>query len=183
MAAWLLSLCFTLGFSLCNASRTPPVSSAVDGTILDFGFLKNGNFEQAPKQEQLNKTVIVGKYSLPGWDIEGLVEFVSGGPQPGGFYFPIPHGAHAVRLRECEPRTTDVSIQTLYSTDGGDTMAIAFEAKDKTVRVTFHNLGVQEDPTCGPLLDAIAIKEMPPLTYTLRYLVLLPMNLSAFGLK
>ncbi|KAE8720960.1 zinc-metallopeptidase, peroxisomal-like isoform X1 [Hibiscus syriacus] len=191
MAGWLLSLCFALLFSLCNASRTP----ALDG------FLKNGNFEQAPKQEQLNKTVIVGKYSLPGWEIEGLVELVSGGPQPGGFYFPIPRGAHAVRLgneasisqnvdvkpglvysitfgatRTCAQdevlrisvpgQSTDISIQTLYSTDGGDTMAIAFKAKDKTVRLTFHNLGVQEDPTCGPMLDAIAIKELPPLTYT-----------------
>ncbi|GMJ14808.1 hypothetical protein like AT2G41810 [Hibiscus trionum] len=195
MAAWLLSLCFTLLFSLCNASRTPPVSPSLDG------FLNNGNFEQAPKEEKLNKTVILGKYSLPGWEIEGLVEFVSGGPQPGGFYLAIPRGAHAVRLgneasisqnvdvkpglvysitfgatRTCAQdevlrisvpgQTADVSIQTLYSTDGGDTMAIAFKAADKVVRLTFRNLGVQEDPTCGPLLDAIAIKEMPPLTIT-----------------
>ncbi|MBA0615590.1 hypothetical protein Godav_015713 [Gossypium davidsonii] len=193
--AWLLSLCFTLVFCLCNASRTPPISPSLDG------FLTNGNFEQAPKKQNLNKTVILGKYSLPGWEIDGTVEFVSGGPQPGGFYFPIPRGAHAVRLgneasisqnvnvkpgfiysitfgttRTCAQdevlrisvpaQTTDISIQTLYSTDGGDTMAIAFKATAKVVKVTFHNPGVQEDPTCGPLLDAIAIKEMPPLTYT-----------------
>ncbi|XWS43139.1 hypothetical protein CRYUN_Cryun16bG0076800 [Craigia yunnanensis] len=193
--AWLVSLCFTLIFSLCNGSRTPVVSPSLDG------FVSNGDFEQAPKKENLNKTVILGKYSLPGWEINGLVEFVSGGPQPGGFYFPIPRGAHAVRLgneasisqhvnvkpgyiysltfgatRTCAQDevlrisvpgpTTDISIQTLYSTDGGDTIALAFKATAKVVRVTFHNPGVQEDPTCGPLLDAIAIKEMPPLTYT-----------------
>ncbi|KAE8718603.1 zinc-metallopeptidase, peroxisomal-like isoform X1 [Hibiscus syriacus] len=195
MATWLLSLCFTLVFSLCAASRAPSVYPSLEG------FLNNGNFEQAPKKEKLNKTVIVGKHSLPGWEIQGLVEFVSGGPQPGGFYFPIPRGAHAVRLgneasiyqnvnvnpgfvysitfgatRTCAQdevlrvsvpgQTSDISIQTLYSTDGGDTMAVAFKATEKVVRVTFRNTGVQEDPTCGPLLDVIAIKEMPPLTYT-----------------
>ncbi|MBA0735413.1 hypothetical protein Gogos_019264, partial [Gossypium gossypioides] len=63
-------------------------------------------------------------------------------------------------------QTTDISIQTLYSTDGGDTIALAFKAIAPIVRVTFHNPGIQEDPTCGPLLDAIAIKLMPPATYT-----------------
>ena len=28
--------------------------------------------------------------------------------------------------------------------------------------MTFHNPGVQEDPACGPLLDAVAIKEFFP---------------------
>ncbi|KAE8729838.1 NAC domain [Hibiscus syriacus] len=165
------------------------------------GFLNNGNFEQAPKKENLNKTVIVGKHSLPGWEIDGLVEFVSGGPQPRGFYFPIPRGAHAVRLgneasisqklsvkagyiysltfgatRTCAQdeelgisvpgQTTDISIQTLYGADGGDTLALAFNATANVVKVTFHNPGIQEDPTCGPLLDAVAIKQMSPPRYT-----------------
>ncbi|XWS66353.1 hypothetical protein CRYUN_Cryun05aG0192000 [Craigia yunnanensis] len=204
--AWLLSLCFTLIFSLCNApivSRTPVVSPSLDG------FVNNGNFEQAPKKENLNKTD--GK-SMDWWSLS------HGGPQPGGFYFPIPRGAHAVRLgnvasisqnanvkpgyiysltfgatRTCAQdevlrisvpgQTTDISIQTLYSTDGGDTIAFAFKATAKVVRITFHNPGVQEDPTCGPLLDAIAIKEMPPATYTkvgLR-LVLIPSRPSQQG--
>ncbi|MBA0850654.1 hypothetical protein Goshw_003681 [Gossypium schwendimanii] len=133
--------------------------------------------------------------------MKGLVEFVSGGPQPGGFYFAIPRGSHAARLgneasisqkvevkagyvyslifgatRTCAQdevlrisvpgQTTDISIQTLYSTDGGDTIALAFKAIAPIVRVTFHNPGIQEDPTCGPLLDAIAIKLMPPAKYT-----------------
>ncbi|OMO71440.1 hypothetical protein COLO4_28249 [Corchorus olitorius] len=192
----LLSLCFTLIFSLCNGANTPSKSPP----YLD-GFLNNGNFEQAPKKENLNKTVIIGKYSLPGWEIDGLVEFVSGGPQPGGFYFAIPRGAHAVRLgneasisqhvnvkpghiysltfgttRTCAQdevirvivpgQKADISVQTLYSTDGGDTIAYSFKAISKVVKVTFHNPGIQEDPTCGPLLDAIAIKEMLPLKLT-----------------
>jgi hypothetical protein len=57
-------------------------------------------------------------------------------------------------------QSVEISIQTLYSSDGGDTYAWAFKATSKLVRVTFHNPGIQEDPACGPLLDAIAIKEI-----------------------
>ena len=163
--------------------------------------LPNGDFEESPAKSNLKKTVIIGKYSLPKWEINGLVEYVSGGPQPGGFFFAIPRGVHAVRLgneasisqnvtvnpgsiysltfgatRTCAQDevlrisvpgySADLSIQTLYSSDGGDTYAWAFMATSKVVKVTFHNPGVQEDPTCGPLLDAIAIKELLPLKYS-----------------
>lgn len=177
------------------------LSSAVKTPYLD-GLLPNGNFEEPPKKQNLKKTVIIGKNSLPKWEIQGLVEYVSGGPQPGGFYFPIPRGAHAVRLgneasisqyvkltkykiysltfgvtRTCAqdevirvssspgPQSGDLPVQTLYSADGGDTYAWAFNATSDVVKITFHNPGVQEDPTCGPLLDAIAIKEMLPNKY------------------
>jgi len=63
-------------------------------------------------------------------------------------------------------QSSDLPLQTLYSTNGGDTYALAWKATSKAVKVTFHNPGIQEDPTCGPLLDAIAIKEMLPLKYS-----------------
>lgn len=165
------------------------------------GLLPNGDFEEAPKASNLKKTVIIGKHSLPKWEITGLVEYVSGGPQPGGFFFAVPRGVHAVRLgneasisqnvvvkpgsilsltfgvtRTCAQdevlrvsvpgQSSDLSVQTLYSTNGGDTYALAFKASTSVVTVTFHNPGTQEDPTCGPLLDAVAIKEMVPPKYT-----------------
>ncbi|XP_057982107.1 protein DUF642 L-GALACTONO-1,4-LACTONE-RESPONSIVE GENE 2-like [Malania oleifera] len=58
-------------------------------------------------------------------------------------------------------QTGNLSIQTIYSSTGGDTYAFAFVAKSNVAAVTFHNPGVQEDPACGPLLMAVAIKEMP----------------------
>ncbi|XP_071688057.1 protein TEEBE-like [Rutidosis leptorrhynchoides] len=166
-----------------------------------LGSLPNGNFEQAPSPSHLKKTVIIGKYSLPKWEISGLVEYVTGGPQPNGFYFAIPRGAHAARLgkeanisqyitlrvgedysltfaatRTCAQEevlrisasgwSDDLPIQTVYSSDGGDTYAFAFKATTSRTKITFHNPGVQEDPACGPLLDAVAIKEMCPLRYT-----------------
>nr|CAD1818438.1 unnamed protein product [Ananas comosus var. bracteatus] len=164
------------------------------------GFLPNGNFEISPRKERLNKTVIVGKHSLPNWTIHGLVEYVSGGPQPGGMFFAVPHGVHAIRLgndasvsqnittvrpgalysltfsatRTCAqdevlrvsvpPLAGDLPIQTLYSSTEPDTYAWGFSAFNSTVQVIFHNPGVQEDPRCGPLLDAVAIKELFPLS-------------------
>ncbi|KAM7509022.1 hypothetical protein LguiA_019475 [Lonicera macranthoides] len=161
------------------------------------GLLPNGNFEEKPKPTELKKTVLKGKYSLPKWEITGRVEYISGGPQPGGMYFSVAHGVHAVRLgneatisqtitvkpgsfyaltfgasRTCAqeevlrvtvpPQTGDLPLQTLYSSNGGDTYAWGFKAVSNTAKVTFHNPGVQEDPACGPLLDAVAIKELFP---------------------
>ncbi|KAK4371500.1 hypothetical protein RND71_010975 [Anisodus tanguticus] len=58
----------------------------LDSKNLDL--LENGSFEQGPKPSNMKKTVIIGKFSLPKWEKKGIVEWVSGGPQPGGFYFP-----------------------------------------------------------------------------------------------
>ncbi|KAK3003289.1 hypothetical protein RJ639_020008 [Escallonia herrerae] len=161
------------------------------------GFLANGNFEEKPKPSDLRKTVLKGKYSLPKWEINGLVEYIAAGPQPGGMYFAVAHGVHAVRLgneasitqtipvkpgslyaltfgasRTCAqeevlrvsvpPQSGDLPLQTLYSSNGGDTYAYGFKAVSNATKVTFHNPGVQENPACGPLLDAVAIKELFP---------------------
>ncbi|XP_027066800.2 protein TEEBE-like [Coffea arabica] len=193
--ASILSLCIL--FIMCIYQS---LSFAAVAPFLD-GLLENGNFEEGPKVSNLKKRQIIGKYSLPKWEIHGIVEYVSSGPQPGGFYFAIPRGAQAARLgneasisqyvkvkpgamysltfavtRTCAQDeklrgsvpgfSTELPIQTLFSSDGGDTYAWAVKATSDVFKVTFHNPGIQEDPTCGPLLDAIAIKEILPLRYT-----------------
>lgn len=165
------------------------------------GYLPNGNFEQGPSKNNLNSTKIVGKFSLPKWEIDGLVEYIAGGPQPGGMFFPVAHGVHAVRLgneasisqtvkvkpgvlyaltfgasRTCAQdevlrvsvlsQTGDLPMQTLYSSNGGDVYAWGFRPTQALVKITFHNPGVQEDPACGPLIDAVALKELYPPTPT-----------------
>ena len=159
------------------------------------GYLENGNFEEQPKPTGIKKTVLLGEHALPKWIIKGLVEYITGGPQPGGLFYHVAHGVHAVKLgneasisqtipvkpgtlyaltfgasRTCAQdevlrvsvptQSGDLPLQTLYSSYGGDVYAWGFIAKSKYVTVTFHNTGVQEDPTCGPLLDAVAIKEL-----------------------
>ncbi|KAF3793135.1 hypothetical protein EJ110_NYTH02587 [Nymphaea thermarum] len=181
------------------------------------GLLPNGNFEEAPSASNLNKTVLIGRHSLPKWAIHGLVEYITAGPQPGGMVFAVPHGTRAVRLgneasvsqlihvkpgalyaltfsssRTCAqdevlrvsvpPLTGELPLQTLYSSNGGDTYAWGFRPNSTTALLTFHNPGIQEDPACGPLLDAVAIKELAPVLPTrgLYILVLLPSNKLAW---
>ncbi|KAG9456458.1 hypothetical protein H6P81_000966 [Aristolochia fimbriata] len=173
------------------------VGSGLGAHVYDRALLSNGNFEIPPKSSDLNKTAIRAPHGLPKWEITGFVEYISGGPQPGGMFFAVPHGDHAVRLgndasisqavpvknntlyaltfsasRTCAqdevlrvsvpPISGDLPLQTLYSSNGGDTYAFGFRSSSKVVKVTFHNTGVQEDPACGPLIDAVAIKELQP---------------------
>ncbi|GAY65835.1 hypothetical protein CUMW_244130 [Citrus unshiu] len=173
--ALFLSLCFAPVFSALSNGGSATTRVIHPPRYLDT-LLPNGNFELSPKKSNLNKTVIIGKYSLPKWEISGLVEYISGEPQPGGFYFAVPRGVHAVRLgneasisqnvrvkrgsiysltfgttRTCAQdevlrvsvpgQLSDLPIQTLYSSSGGDTYAWAFKATSDVVKVMFHNPG------------------------------------------
>ncbi|KAJ0982672.1 hypothetical protein J5N97_010927 [Dioscorea zingiberensis] len=172
------------------------------------GLLANGNFEVSPKSSDLNKTLIVGKHSLPNWVIHGHVEYISGGAQPGDMFFAVAKGDHAIRLgnhasisqnitvklgklyaltfgasRSCPqdemlrvsvpPLSGDLPLQDVYRSSGGDKYAWAFSVPKSTrsdvttVTVIFLNTGIQEDSSCGPLLDNIAIKELLP-TFPMR---------------
>ncbi|XP_027113763.1 uncharacterized protein LOC113760640 [Coffea eugenioides] len=190
-----LSFCFLFISSAFAAPRpihTPkPVRTPLEG------LLPNGNFEDPIKPSDIKKTTLIGKYALPKWEISGKVEYIHGGPQPGGMYFAVAHGVHAVRLgndasisqtipvkigtlyaltfgasKTCAqnevlrvsvpPQTGDLPLQTLYSSNGGDTYGFGFIPNTNYAKITFHNPGIQEDPACGPLLDAVAIKELSP---------------------
>ncbi|KAI3884197.1 hypothetical protein MKW92_034507 [Papaver armeniacum] len=199
MAAFSSILLYIFVFSALLLVNITP-SFAAKPKLLD-DYLPNGHFEDGPEPSNLKKTVIIGKNSLPKWEINGLVEYISGGPQPGGFFYAVPRGVHAVRLgneanisqtiklkpnsyysltfgatRTCAqdevlrvyvpPSSGEFSLQTLYSSDGGDTYAWAFKAETEHAKITFHNPGVQEDPTCGPLVDHVAIKELVVPHYT-----------------
>jgi hypothetical protein len=37
---------------------------------------------------------------------------------------------------------------------------LAFEAQEDKVRLVFSNPGMEDDPTCGPIIDDIAIKKL-----------------------
>ncbi|AES87990.2 uncharacterized protein [Medicago truncatula] len=185
---FICTLFMTLLFAASAFAKVHPRSPEV--------FFQNGNFEQQPNPKYIKKTRLIGKHALPKWETSGLVEYISGGPQPGGMYFPVSHGVHAVRLgneasisqtikvkpgtmyalilgatRTCAqdevlrisvpPQSGEVPLQTLYSLNG-DVIAWGFKASSSLVKVTFHNPGIQEDPTCGPLLDAVAIREFYP---------------------
>ncbi|XP_065849783.1 BIIDXI-like protein At5g11420 [Euphorbia lathyris] len=53
-------------------------------------------------------------------------------------------------------------MQTMYSSNGWDSYAWAFQAEFGVVDLVIHNPGVEEDPACGPLIDSIAIRALYP---------------------
>ncbi|XVE98574.1 hypothetical protein REPUB_Repub03eG0117800 [Reevesia pubescens] len=60
------------------------------------------------------------------------------------------------------PDSGVLPIQTVYSSSGWDNDAWAFKAESDEIELIIHNPGVEEDPACGPLIDAVAIKALYP---------------------
>lgn len=58
------------------------------------------------------------------------------------------------------PASQTIDLQTLYNVQGWDPYAWAFEAEVDDVRLAFRNPGMEDDPTCGPIIDDIAIKKL-----------------------
>ncbi|PWA47347.1 hypothetical protein CTI12_AA500150 [Artemisia annua] len=58
------------------------------------------------------------------------------------------------------PASQTIDLQTLYSVQGWDTYAWAFQAEQDDASVVFTNPGMEDDPTCGPIIDDIAIKKL-----------------------
>lgn len=56
--------------------------------------------------------------------------------------------------------SSTVDLQTLYSVEGWDAYAWAFLADAEEAEVAFKNPGMEDDPTCGPIIDNIAIKKL-----------------------
>ncbi|KAK9663839.1 hypothetical protein RND81_14G001900 [Saponaria officinalis] len=57
--------------------------------------------------------------------------------------------------------SSTVDLQTVYTDQGWDSYAWAFEADDsENVKLRLMNPGMEEDPTCGPIIDDVAIKKM-----------------------
>ncbi|KAL8460915.1 hypothetical protein ACS0TY_032421 [Phlomoides rotata] len=58
------------------------------------------------------------------------------------------------------PASQTIDLQTLYSVQGWDSYAWAFQAEEDDARATFRNPGMEDDPTCGPIIDDVAIKKL-----------------------
>lgn len=75
--------------------------------------------------------------------------------------------AQAERLNvSVSPEWGVLPMQTIYGSNGWDSYAWAFKAKLDAVTLVIHNPGVEEDPACGPLIDAVAIRALYPPTLT-----------------
>ncbi|PPR96581.1 hypothetical protein GOBAR_AA24089 [Gossypium barbadense] len=85
-----------------------------------------------------------------------------------GMYYSITFSAARTCAQEerlnvtVAPDSGVMPIQTVYSSSGWDNYAWAFKSQSDAVMLIIHNPGVEEDPACGPLIDAVAIKALYP---------------------
>lgn len=114
------------------------------------GLLPNGNFEIGPKPNHLKKTVIIGRYALPNWEIHGLVEYISGGPQPGGMFFAVAHGIHAVRLGNEASISQSIPVKqgSLYSLTFGSSRTCA---QEEVLRIDLSSSSIWRPVSADPL--------------------------------
>ncbi|TYJ25352.1 hypothetical protein E1A91_A07G044000v1 [Gossypium mustelinum] len=85
-----------------------------------------------------------------------------------GMYYSITFSAARTCAQEerlnvtVAPDSGVLPIQTVCSSSGWDNYAWAFKAIYEVAELIIHNPGVEEDPACGPLIDAVAIKALYP---------------------
>ncbi|KAK9936760.1 hypothetical protein M0R45_013586 [Rubus argutus] len=125
--------------------------SAEDGTATKW------RFEVTPSGGFSSDAIVDGPTGIPSWKSNGNVELVESGQKQGGMILIVPQGRHAVRLGN-DAETID--LQTLYNVQGWDPYAWAFEAEEDDVKLVFRNPGMEDDPTCGPIIDDVAIKKL-----------------------
>ncbi|KAE8730779.1 putative Pentatricopeptide repeat superfamily protein [Hibiscus syriacus] len=85
-----------------------------------------------------------------------------------GMYYSITFSAARTCAQEerlnvtVAPDSGVLPIQTVYTSSGWDNYAWAFKTESDVITLIIHNPGVEEDPACGPLIDAVAIKALYP---------------------
>ncbi|XAR69362.1 hypothetical protein NMG60_11000910 [Bertholletia excelsa] len=85
-----------------------------------------------------------------------------------GMYYSITFSAARTCAQEerlnvsVAPDSGVLPMQTMYSSNGWDSYAWAFQAEYDEAEIVIHNPGVEEDPACGPLIDSVAIKTLYP---------------------
>ncbi|XP_054803245.1 protein DUF642 L-GALACTONO-1,4-LACTONE-RESPONSIVE GENE 2 [Prosopis cineraria] len=58
------------------------------------------------------------------------------------------------------PASQTIDLQTLYTVQGWDPYAWSFSAEEDKASLVFKNPGMEDDPTCGPIIDNVAIKKL-----------------------
>ncbi|KAL6650963.1 hypothetical protein ACP70R_009888 [Stipagrostis hirtigluma subsp. patula] len=106
---------------------------------VDDGLLPNGNFEHGPDKSQMNGTRVMGRYSIPNWEISGFVEYIGSGQKQDDMILPVPEGAYAVRLGN------DATIQQRLRLNRGAYYSITFSAARSCAQDEALNVSVTPD--------------------------------------
>ncbi|KAL6903620.1 hypothetical protein ACP4OV_004433 [Aristida adscensionis] len=121
--------------AVCLAARA--------ASAIQDGLLPNGNFEEAPDKSQLNGTTVMGRYTIPQWEISGFVEYIVSGQKQGDMLLPVPEGAYAVRLGN------EASIQQRLAVAQGTRYSVTFSAARTCAQA--EELNVTVAPESGVL--------------------------------
>ncbi|KAM1631214.1 hypothetical protein ACFX2K_019245 [Malus domestica] len=126
--------------------------SAEDGPV------PNGDFELTPSGDFSNEGMVDGPAGIPNWKANGTVELVEFGQKQGGMILIVPQGRHAVKLENDAEISQQVKVEkwSIYL----DPYAWAFEAEEDNAILVFRNPSMEDDPTCGPIIDDVAIKKL-----------------------
>ncbi|XP_062214886.1 protein BIIDXI-like [Phragmites australis] len=156
-----------------NFEEGPPKSQLVNGTVVrgvnaiprwqTSGFVEY--IESGHKQGDMLLVVPQGAHAVRLGNEASIRQRLA---VTRGSYYAITFSAartcaQAERLNvSVSPEWGVLPMQTIYGSNGWDSYAWAFKAKLDVVTLVIHNPGVEEDPACGPLIDAIAIRALYP---------------------
>ncbi|KAJ4821357.1 hypothetical protein LUZ62_033923 [Rhynchospora pubera] len=137
------------------------------------GLLPNGDFKDSPRSTELNGTenlkslanmhCLNGRYQALLSTLNMVTCKLSRGSYYAITFSAVRTCAQAEQLNvSVSPESSLVPMQTIYSSIGWDSYAWGFQAKFSKVDLVIHNPGVDEDPSCGPLIDSVAIQTLYP---------------------
>ncbi|EMS51358.1 hypothetical protein TRIUR3_26274 [Triticum urartu] len=138
------------------------VSALAVSAVIEDGLLPNGDFRNGPDKSQMKGPVVTGKHAIPNWELSGFVEYIESGHTQADMMLPVPEEKLNVSV---DPEFGLLPIQTVYTNTGWDTYSWAFKPRHTTVWLSIHNTGIEENPACGPLIIAVAIKTLYPQLY------------------
>eukprot|EP00252_Welwitschia_mirabilis_P005323 TRINITY_DN15824_c0_g1_i1.p1 TRINITY_DN15824_c0_g1~~TRINITY_DN15824_c0_g1_i1.p1 ORF type:complete len:414 (-),score=-12.43 TRINITY_DN15824_c0_g1_i1:216-1430(-) len=138
-------LTWPLTLLAASALLTRAVIAEPDSTdgIID-GLLDNGNFEIPPSGNATTaKSTASIVTSLPGWQIQGTVEYIKEGQTQGNMLLVVPEGQHAVRLGN------DAVITQAVRLEKDSTYSLTFSAARTCAQL--ETLNVSVPPVSGTI--------------------------------
>lgn len=143
-----------------------PTEGVVGGPTLIPGWKSSGTVELVESGQQQGRMILIVPQGTHAARLGNDAEISQETKVEKGSTYSITFGA----ARTCAqleslnvsvpPASQTIDLQTLYSVQGWDMYAWAFAAEDSNPRVVFRNPGMEDDPSCGPIIDDIAIKKL-----------------------
>nr|XP_010911072.2 LOW QUALITY PROTEIN: uncharacterized protein LOC105037066 [Elaeis guineensis] len=146
-----------------------PSLSAGEGTTSLPGWTIGGTVELIESNQRLGALILIvpqGKHALKlgnEAEVSQLVELEKGSTYSVTFSAARTCAQLEALNVSAAGAVATVDLQTLYSVEGWDAYAWAFQAQQEEgaeTKLAFKNPGMEDDPSCGPIIDNIAVKKL-----------------------